>query len=295
MKIFIEVFCVILRYSGLFFLLRQFFIKKKVTVVVYHDPKYEIFEKHIKYLSKRYNFISFDDLIEGILKKDWSNIPVNSLVITFDDGHKGNYQLLPIFKKYSIKPIIYCCSGIIGTNRSFWWKTINPMLTNEYKCLNQNDRLNRLEKDVGFYNEREYSKRQALTIEEINEIEKEADIGSHTIFHPILTCCTNFEKKKEIVGSKKQLEMVNHNFNCKHISYPNGDYDEETIDIAKEAGYISGRTIDVGWNDINSDPFKIKITGISDDASINKVAAQLTGVTMFLRYLVKGSLKGLYK
>jgi len=64
--------------------------------------------------------------------------------------------------------------------------------------------------------------------------------------------------------------------------------------LLKEAGYISGRTIDLGWNDLNTDPFRLKISGVSDGASINWVAAQLSGVPIYIQYLFEGSLNGRY-
>ena len=101
--------------------------------------------------------------------------------------------------------------------------------------------------------------------------------------------------KDEIFTSKKQIEKLTQT-ECLHFCYPNGDYNDDIIEMVKRAGYHSARTIDVGWNDLDSDPYKLKITGITDDASLNKVIAQLTGIPMFLRYMFKGgSFKGLYK
>jgi hypothetical protein len=35
----------------------------------------------------------------------------------------------------------------------------------------------------------------------------------------------------------------------------------------------------VGWNDASSDPFRLKVLGVSDQASINRLAADLSGAT----------------
>ena len=76
-----------------FFWVRKIICNKNVTIALYHDPKPEIFKKHIDHLSYYYRFISLGELINAIENKDWSNIPPQSLVVTFDDGHKGNYEL----------------------------------------------------------------------------------------------------------------------------------------------------------------------------------------------------------
>lgn len=268
-------------------------MRRKVSIVLYHDPRPDIFEKHVQFLSKHYNFISLNILVSAIKNRDWSLISNNSMVITFDDGHKGNYELLEIIKKYNIIPTIYCCSDIISTNRHFWWKEVGLNEIEGFKKITNAERLNQLE-EKGYSLEKEYNDRQALSLDEINDMMNFVEFESHTKFHPILTCCTKKEKKDEIINSKSNIESVFSN-ECQHFCYPNGDYDEEVIDIVKSSGYDSARTIDVGWNDINTDPYKLKITGITDDASITQVIAQLTGITMFLRYLSKGSLKGLHK
>jgi peptidoglycan/xylan/chitin deacetylase (PgdA/CDA1 family) len=283
-----------IRMSGLFFLIKKFVSKRKVSIVLYHDPKPEVFRKHIEFLNDNYVFISLDLLVTAIVEKKWELIPDNSLVVTFDDGHIGNYNLLPTIREYDIKPTIYCCSDIITTNRHFWWKEVLTSDVQGFKEMNNQDRLHVLKEKFDFFNSREYLDRQALNLDELQAMSLHLSIGSHTRFHPILTCCSKEEAEAEVLGSKLQLESkIGHV--CGHFCYPNGDYDESVVESVKSSGYRSGRTIDVGWNDVNTDPYKLKITGITDDASINQVISQLTGITMYLRYMTKGSFKGLYK
>ena len=78
-----------------------------------------------------------------------------------------------------------------------------------------------------------------------------------------------------------------------HFAYPCGDYGEREIEYVKSCGYKSARTIDVGWNDVNSDPYKLKAIGIEDKASINILCGQLTGLFGYLNYLRHGSLTGI--
>ena len=51
----------------------------------------------------------------------------------------------------------------------------------------------------------------------------------------------------------------------------------------------------MGWNDRNTDPFRLRITGVTDDASVNLLAAQLSRITGYLRYLSRGSLTGKHR
>lgn len=294
MKFIQNIFFALIRYSGIFKLYNKFILRRKVTIVLYHDPKPDVFNKHIKFLSKNFNFIPLDLLVNAIYKKDWTIIPNNSIVITFDDGHVGNFLLYDTIKKYNIFPTFYVCANIINTNRHFWWKELNHDLVESLKHNTNKYRLNYLYNKFNFKNTKEYPKRDALNMDELKKLSKTSIIGSHTCFHPILTCCDSNESNDEISLSKKIIEKITSK-ECLHFCYPNGDYNDEIIKQVKRAGYISARTIDVGWNDKNTNPFKLKITGISDDASINKLISQLTGITMYLRYLSKGSLNGKYK
>lgn len=290
----IELFFKFIRYSGIYFFVRSFISKKRVSIVLYHDPKPDVFREHIQFLSERYNFISLDLLVDAIYSKDWSKIPSNSLVVTIDDGHLGNFYLLPIIKEFDVKPTIYCCSSIVCTDRHFWWKEVESRNLKYYKELPNRFRLSELSSSYDFKNTNTYITRQSLSQVEIDEMAPYVSFQSHTRFHPILTCCNIDDLKNEIYESQNEIESIT-NRCCSHFCFPNGDYDDEVISLVKSAGYKSARTIDVGWNGPSTDPYKLKITGISDSASLNQVAAQLTGITMFIRYAIKGNLKGLYK
>ena len=76
------------------------------------------------------------------------------------------------------------------------------------------------------------------------------------------------------------------------FSYPNGDYDDECIELLKECGLKIARTTDAGWNNQGSDPLKLKVTGVSDHGSLNKLIAELTGIPMYFQYFFEGSLNG---
>ena len=95
----------------------------------------------------------------------------------------------------------------------------------------------------------------------------------------------------EIQESKTDVEKITDK-KCLHFAYPAGYYSNREVEIVEKSGYYSARTIDVGWNDCNTDPYRLKITGVTDDASINMLVAQLSGISMYLRYLWRGSFKG---
>ena len=82
---------------------------------------------------------------------------------------------------------------------------------------------------------------------------------------------------------------------CLDFSYPNGDYGEREVMLAKQAGYRSARTVDLGWNSLRTDPFRLKCLGTSDAASINRLAGDLSGVSGWVARLKVGSLTGRHR
>ncbi len=102
---------------------------------------------------------------------------------------------------------------------------------------------------------------------------------SHT--HPILTKLTDKELGIEFNVSKAFIKN-NIDPDCLSIAYQAGDYDEKHFKIMKQDGYQSGRTTETGWNDFDTDIYKLKSIGISDNADIYKFEFQLSGIFGFI-------------
>ena len=104
--------------SGVCFLsnlIQKLKLPTALRVVNYHDLSYheiKSFLKQIKFLSKRYTFISYEEtklFFEGKI-----NVK-NPLLLTFDDGLKGNYDyLFPILKQLNIHALFFVSPGLIG-------------------------------------------------------------------------------------------------------------------------------------------------------------------------------------
>ncbi len=78
------------------FFLRFFLQRKKTTIILLHDPKSKHAMNILTVLNKKYNIISLQEYIEmrnNLEREEEINIPRRSLIITFDDGHKNNYEL----------------------------------------------------------------------------------------------------------------------------------------------------------------------------------------------------------
>ena len=269
--------------SGLPVFVRAWTRRKQVPILLYHDPKPAIFAKHIAYLSRHYTPISLDALVAAIHQNDFSGIPPKSVVITIDDGHVGNFELLPIFKRYQVRPTLYVCTQIINTHRHFWFKIDGHSKAEREKLkrLSNAERLTHLKDTTDFAPEKRYSDRQALNIAEIEEMTENVDFQPHTQFHPILPRCTETECQQEILGSKSDLEGLL-DVECRHFSYPNGDWTEREVEIVKAGGFRSARTTEIGWNTVDTSPYQLKTIPMTDAAGLILFRAELTTIPQWL-------------
>jgi peptidoglycan/xylan/chitin deacetylase (PgdA/CDA1 family) len=290
-KILREFIAYLYYFSGVHSLLLKLHDRRKATILVYHDPLPEVLRAHLEYLSGTFTFIPLGTLVKAIRCKDWSTIPSNALVLAFDDGHKGNHALLDLFKTFRVQPTLSLCSHIVNTRRHYWWKN-DAVEVRKLKRLPFEEMRDLLEREAGFNLRREYPDRQGLNLSELQEMAPYVEFGSHTRFHPVLTNCDDGQCFLELADSQAALEALL-NRPIEHIAYPNGDYRTREIQYAKKCGYTSARTLDIGRNGIDADPYGLKAVAIGDDASINILRAQLTGFFGYIKYARYGSFRGL--
>jgi len=267
----------IIYYSGLPFIIRELVQRHQVTILVFHDPEAVNAEKVITWLKKKYNIIDLNDFLSACSEGSSKNLPAKSLIITFDDGHIGNHKLFPFLAKLKIPVTIFLCSGIINTNRQFWFKfTGLGTPSGSLKRIADDERLSLLAKS-GFYQDKEYDRPQALNNAQINEMKEIVNFQSHTVFHPCLPQCTGEKSVLEIKESKSALES-SLGLKINAIAFPNGDYSNREVDFVKEAGYSCALTIDHGYNNIHSDLFKLKRICLNDMDEIEVVAVKACGI-----------------
>lgn len=281
----------LVRWSGIGVLVRHTIARRRVSILIYHDPTPEAFEQHLEYLSRRYNFVSLGQVVDAMGNGAWADLPDRALVLTFDDGHVGNAKLVDLFARYGVKPTIYVCSQIADTNRHFWFMDVDE--PSKLMKLSNDERLAALE-EAGFQPTKDHEDRQALNAAEIERMRDVVDFAAHTQFHPILPACSDEEAALEIESSRTEIEQLSGQ-PCLDFSYPNGDYGDREVELARQAGYRSARTVDLGWNSARTDPFLLKALGTSDTASINRLAGDLSGVSGWVARLKVGSLTGRHR
>ncbi|HEX7910441.1 MAG TPA: polysaccharide deacetylase family protein [Paraburkholderia sp.] len=278
----------VLLFTGVAMAIRAMFWRDRAAILLYHDPTPATLDAHLQYLKDKVDFIPLSQI----------SAPGNGrprAAITFDDGHAGNAELLPVFIKHGVHPTIYVCSSIVAHERTHWW--LHPIAKDagvkRLIRMRNGERLAELNAK-GFYQDQlnGEAKVSGLSREQIQAMRPFVDFQSHTRFHPTLTCCEDDECAEELIGSKAEVERLIGR-PCEHFAYPYGIYGSREVAILKAAGYKTGRTTDVGWNDERSDPFRLKAFDIEDDSSVPWFAVQLTGLTLMPRYLRLGRVRRL--
>ena len=239
-----------------------------------HDISPRAAEQAFLFWNKNYNIISFSDYLKA--RKNKQKLPPKSLILTFDDGHKGNYKLLPLIEQFKIPVTIFLCSSIAGTNRRFWFLNKN-IDADRLKEIPDDDRLERL-KQSGFEQKKEYPDRQALSTDEIEDMKKSPfiDFQSHTKFHPVLTRCSAEKTVDEIDGSKKELEEK-FRLSINGFAYPNGNYDDHIVKIVKQSGYTYALTTNAGYNSLKTDLFMLRRFSVNDSENIDEIVVKTSG------------------
>jgi peptidoglycan/xylan/chitin deacetylase (PgdA/CDA1 family) len=240
---------------------------------------------HLSYLCKIAEPIKFSDV----------NSPSNGrprFVITIDDGHAGNRHLVDMFSRYGVTPTIFVCSQIVGTKRQFWWQFSHATAQQceRLKRRSNRDRLAALAA-LGYCQDAEVEPAAALSLEDIESMKPHCEFQSHGRFHPILTCCDDAECEAEIMQSRNEIQRLTVG-DCSYFAFPNGNYGSREIQLLRSAGYLAARTLDLGFNDADSDPFRLKAVAVSDDCSTLWLSVQISMAAAYVRYLCQGSWSG---
>ncbi|MBK7410532.1 MAG: polysaccharide deacetylase family protein [Saprospirales bacterium] len=253
--------------------------------MMFHDLPEEAAWKAFSYLAKKYNIISLEAYLEARRQGAGVQLPPKPLIITLDDGHISNYTLLPIVRKLQIPITIFLCSGLVNTNRHYWFKYKRKEVKPERLKKIPNNKKLQILAEAGFYPELEFDLPQALSKAQIMEMKPLINFQAHTIFHPCLPKCDKEEAWREIAESKQTLEEE-YGFTIDALAYPNGDYSDRDIDLVKRAGYEYAITVDYGFNTLQTDPFKLKRLSIDDTGDIDAICIKATGIWTFLMALI---------
>ncbi len=271
-----ELFYFLLRATFIPYILRRTIQRNTVTILVYHNIRYETVDLLFRTLKKRYNFISLSEYIDRLYDHNGKGFPERAIIFTLDDGYLENYRILPLAVKYGVKPAVFLCSGVVDTNQALWFNVFRTRKEKEnLKKMPDEERISLLNGYQGAIAGKERT-RAFLNKAEIAEMKGIFEFQSHTITHPILGKCSDEKSRHEIFGSKRELEDK-FGVTITALAYPNGSYGKRETEILKDAGYKCGLTLETTKNNLHSNPYTLSRIPLNDDSGINEIIVKASG------------------
>ena len=281
-----------------------------------------LFEKCIKYISQNYEVVLLEDLIIS------NNIHPQKkyATIMFDDGYKDNIEFAaPILEKFKCKASFYVVTDCIENNIPTWTHILEhlfqftkktellvdfdclptelkitdlntPQAKIEYikklkpfiKKLSHTDRASILKRIINTYSDVALPKLMLNWMDLQKLREKGHYIGSHTSSHCMLGTMDNQQEiKDELLNSGKKIEQKLGYFPIS-VSYPVGSFNEQTKQIAKEAGYKIGLAVKQNiYNQENDGLFEISRIELYNESwwkTKLRISNRLENIKKLIRY-----------
>lgn len=88
------------------------------------DP--ELFEQQLIFFKKHYSVISSDELVTEMATGRIGN---RSIVLTFDDGYRDNYETArPLLEKHAVPASFFITDSYLDGNQPFWWDELEYII-----------------------------------------------------------------------------------------------------------------------------------------------------------------------
>ena len=252
----------------------------------------ENFRAQLLFLKNHFNIVRFDEDWSSLKKPSVA-------VTFDDSYADNFFEALPVLEEARVPATFFVSTGIIGAKQAFWWDELERIVFGDWSFSErfelEDSRFGRawttgsvLKRDR-FYREiyplmkkidakrrnswltqlRQWAKageewcevNRVMTVDELQRLGQSrwVTVGAHTINHPQLSSLSAPEQRKEIKGSKEQLESWLGG-EVKVFSYPFGgrsDYTQETVQICRETGFAKAASVFPGQAHKWTDPFQV--------------------------------------
>lgn len=246
----------------------------------------EEFEKTIKYLSQNFLVVPLKEAFEYHRGKAITTTK-KIVALTFDDGYLNNFELaLPILKKYNVAATFFIVTKGLKSKEFLIWPDLIDLIKsqhkeditiNGFKFPKETYFNEKLQHDVLDYIKTLGDKAEDIALELASKhanlkqnINKRAELidiirennfvnyvsepliefGSHTHTHFCLEYLDKSTAAKEMEESKVIIEKFTGR-KILSLAFPDGSYTQETIDLAKELGYINLVAVEYKLNEQN--------------------------------------------
>jgi len=264
----------------------------------------ESFASHCATVAKHYRVLPMTEAV-GQLRAGGSEKPL--LAMTFDDGYVDNLEhAAPILEQHGIRGTFYPVAGLLGTDLPPWYdvaaRCVQELQARGEGCglhgrpVPAEDSVDAIAlveaaKDlapearhalVDYLQER---LGQAPTFQPQDRIMSAAElrtlvgngheVGSHSVSHEILPLLEVEDLATEVHDSRAMLrEALGREVHS--FCYPNGDFDDRTLQAVAKAGYDHAVTTRDGNNSPSEPPFAMRRRFIQEERLLRRGAASPT-------------------
>ena len=282
--------------------------------------------KQLRFLKDNYNVIGVG-AFRGWLEKG-DVLPPRPVLVTCDDGHVNNLSdMLPVLQSEAV-PCLFFVTGescheqpamvwyeelyhlleaggvrdgdvraileidskhFHGSSlQAKWWSCV--MNASRFDALLRAKKIGLLRGLCKFVPSTCPDRWRLMNVQELQELARSGmSIGAHTMSHPVLAQCSEDEARREISGSKTELERVLRQA-VWAFAYPFGGpatMGEREVKIAREAGFECA-FVNVGGGALDpSQRFALARTAITADMSLAVFEAHLSGFHTRLQAAVR--------
>lgn len=274
--------------------------RRSLRVLAYHGVHdVASFEAQMRHLVDRYRPVSAAAVVAA-LRGDLA-LPDGATWVTFDDGDASIVEeALPVMERLGIRPTVFVCPGLVGTDEPFWWDVVAAAigvvdvevdgrrygpgellrLKRHLKAV-PDDHRRAVVAELGATLARETGRRPTrrhLTVEQLERlVAAGGTVGNHTWDHPCLNRCVPSRQRRQIldahawlVGRLDPRPLV--------FAYPNGDHDPEAERVLRNLGYDVAVLFDHRMGSVREDRLRLSRLRVNDDTDLRRFGAILAGV-----------------
>jgi peptidoglycan/xylan/chitin deacetylase (PgdA/CDA1 family) len=287
-----------------------------------YGPTQDELHDQFKWMKLNADVISEQDLLDHVRTN--RKLPRSSVMITFDDGYRDNYELaLPVIQDLKVPAIFFIATGAIESREVGWWDTIAYLIKRSplkqltlrgrtwdlegcregaIRELQHWMRTKKAETTIYFLEElsmacdvpmptSDESSPELMSWDEIRDAQaKGVAIGSHTHTHRVLSTLNLADQFEEFRSSKEILEEKLGR-TVHSVAYPVGGHIDchfETSGLAEQCGYELGFSFQTGANHLDRlNPFEIGRISAEESLPLTCAAISLPSVFARSRYSEK--------
>ena len=252
------------------------------------------FRAQMELVARDFQPVGLETLVKCL--NDGEPLHKRSVVITFDDGYRDNYEVaMPILNQLGIPATFYITVDCIEKKKLPWpsrlrfavrntklaawtdsgantWKLDSPCVREQVfatvcnECCQlagqaQEDFVMRVEQDFGAILPATFSSLM-MDYDQVRGLLRHGHIvGSHTMTHPNMAYVGERDARLEFAGSKEHLERELRS-PVQHFAYPcpalSPHWNEQTVELSRELRYCSAVTTDVALTRRGDNPLCLR-------------------------------------